>query len=61
MEPHSLLSLIGNRTSAFTFLVKSYFLSKKASLKDSIALLDSLLDRIDVDRLPSTEEQLKNL
>ncbi|OGJ41913.1 hypothetical protein A2974_00030 [Candidatus Peregrinibacteria bacterium RIFCSPLOWO2_01_FULL_48_20] len=52
---------LGNRTAVFTFLVKSYFLNKKGSLKDSINLLKTLLDRVDVSKLPSAEEQLKDL
>ena len=52
---------LGNRTAVFTFLVKSYFLNKKGSLKDSIKLMSMLLDRIDVSKLPSAEEQLKDL
>lgn len=52
---------LGNRTAVFTFLVKSYFQFKKGSLKDSIKLMESLLDRIDVSKLPSAEVQLKEL
>ena len=52
---------LGNRTAVLTFLVKSYFLDKKASLKDSIRILDALLSHIDLKNLPSAEEQLKNV
>jgi hypothetical protein len=53
---------LGNRTSAFTFLIKYYFLTKKDSLDRSIATLNHLLDKkVDVDNLPSAEEQLKDV
>lgn len=52
---------LGNRTSTLTFLVKYYFLTKKNSLDQSILVLDKLLDRIDMNKLPSAREQLKDL
>lgn len=53
---------LGNRTSTFTFLIKYYFLTKKDSLDRSIETLNSLLDKkLDVGRLPSAEEQLKDV
>lgn len=52
---------LGNRTSTFTFLIKYYFLTKKNSLDNSIQLMDKLLDKIDVDKLPSAEEQLADV
>lgn len=52
---------LGNRTSTITFLIKYYFLTKKSSLDQSIQILDKLLDRIDVDKLPSAKEQLKDV
>lgn len=52
---------LGNRTSTLTFLVKYYFLTKKNSLDQSIQIMDKLLDRIDFDKLPSAEEQLKDI
>ena len=48
-----------NRTSTITFLIKYYLLSKKNSLDQSIQILDKLLDRLDVSRLPSAKKQLK--
>ena len=52
---------LGNRTSAFTFLIKYYFLTKKDTLDRSIQTLNSLLDRIDVASLPPAEKQLKDI
>jgi len=52
---------LGNRTSTLTFLVKYYFLTKKSSLDQSIQLMDKLLDRIDTSKLPSPQEQLKDV
>ena len=52
---------LGNRTSTITFLIKYYFLTKKSSLDQSIQLFDKLLDRMDFSKLPSAEEQLKDI
>ena len=52
---------LGNRTATITFLVKYYFLTQKSSLDQSIQILDKLLDRLEVDKLPSAEEQLKDV
>jgi hypothetical protein len=52
---------LGNRTSTVTFLIKYYFLTKKSSLDQSMLLMDKLLDRIDVNKLPSAREQLKDV
>lgn len=51
---------LGNRTSTVTFLIKYYFLTKKNSLDQSIHILDKLLDRMDMSKLPSAREQLKD-
>lgn len=52
---------LGNRTATITFLVKYYFLTKKNSLDQTIAMMDRLLDKVDVDKLPSAREQLMDL
>ncbi|KKU80502.1 MAG: hypothetical protein UY05_C0005G0002 [Candidatus Peregrinibacteria bacterium GW2011_GWA2_47_7] len=52
---------LGNRTSTFTFLIKYYFLTKKKSLDQSMHIMDKLLDRVDVARLPSAKDQLKDV
>lgn len=52
---------LGNRTSTITFLIKYYFLTKKGSLTQSLELLGKALESIDVTKLPSAREQLKNL
>lgn len=52
---------LGNRTSTVTFLIKYYFLTKKSSLDQSIYILDKLLDKIDVKKLPSANDQLKDV
>lgn len=64
---HSELDLIqeaeglGNRTATLTFLIKYYLLTQKTSLDQSIAVLSTLIDRIDTSKLPSPEEQLSDL
>lgn len=52
---------LGNRTATIAFLIKYYFLTKQNSLDQSIATLNALLDRVDTDKLPSAEEQLKDV
>ena len=52
---------LGNRTSTVTFLIKYYFLTKQRTLDQSIHLLDKALEKIDVDSLPSLEDQLKDI
>lgn len=52
---------LGNRTSTITFLIKYYFLTKKNSLDQSMQIMDKLLDRIDANKLPSAEVQLKDV
>ena len=52
---------LGNRTSTVTFLIKYYFLTKKTSLQQSLDLLGAALSKIDVTKLPSAQEQIKDL
>jgi len=52
---------LGNRTSTITFLIKYYLLTKKNSLDQSIQVLNTLLDRLDVSRLPSAKKQLEDV
>ena len=52
---------LGTRTSTVTFLIKYYFLTKKNNLDQSISMLEKLLDRVDVKKLPSAKEQLKKI
>ena len=52
---------LGNRTSTITFLIKYYLLTKKSSLDQSMQLMDRLLDRLDLSKIPSHREQLKDL
>ncbi len=52
---------LGNRTSAFTFLIKYYFLTKKNSLDLHIQTLNSLLNKVDASKLPSAKDQLKDV
>lgn len=52
---------LGNRTATVTFLIKYYFLTKKNSLSNSLQILDKFLGKIDVNALPSTRTQLKDL
>ncbi|MFA5842181.1 MAG: hypothetical protein WC882_00670 [Candidatus Gracilibacteria bacterium] len=52
---------LGNRTSTITFLIKYYLLTKKNSLDQSIQVLDTLLDRLDVSRFPSAKKQLEDV
>lgn len=52
---------LGNRTSTITFLIKYYFLTKKNSLDQSIQILDKLLDRMDMNKMPSAKKQLKDV
>ncbi|OGJ52381.1 hypothetical protein A2335_03625 [Candidatus Peregrinibacteria bacterium RIFOXYB2_FULL_32_7] len=49
---------LGNKTATFIFLIKYYFLTKNKSLDNSIEIFNKLLDRIDINSLPSAEEQL---
>mgnify|MGYP001583278171 CR=1 FL=1 len=52
---------LGTQTATITYLIKYYFLTKRSSLDTTIALLDKALDTIDLSKLPSAEEQLKDL
>lgn len=52
---------LGTQTATITYLIKYYFLTRKSSLDVSIAMLDRALDMIDLSKLPSAEEQLKDL
>lgn len=52
---------LGTQTATITYLIKYYFLTRKSSLDVSIAMLDKALDLIDLSKLPSAEEQLKDL
>lgn len=52
---------LGNRTSTVTFLIKYYFLTKKTSLQNSLDLLGMALSKIDVEKLSSPREQLKDI
>lgn len=52
---------LGTQTATITYLIKYYFLTRKSSLDVSIAMLDKALDLIDLSKLPSAEEQLKDI
>lgn len=52
---------LGNRTATIAFLIKYYFLTKQNSLDQSIATLNTLLNRVDTKNLPSAKEQLKEI
>lgn len=52
---------LGTQTATITYLIKYYFLTKKSSLDTTIALLDKALDTIDLSKLPSAKDQLKDL
>lgn len=52
---------LGNRTSTITFLIKYYFLTKKSSLDQSMQIMDKLLDRINVSKISSSRNQLKDV
>ena len=52
---------LGNRTSTLIYLIKYYFLTKTSSLDQSVMLMDKLVDRIDMSKIPSAKEQLKDL
>lgn len=52
---------LGTQTATITYLIKYYFLTRKSSLDVSIAMLDRALDLIDVSKIPSLEEQLKDI
>ncbi|MBI5414963.1 hypothetical protein HZA38_05640 [Candidatus Peregrinibacteria bacterium] len=52
---------LGNRTSTVTFLIKYYFLTKSNSLDKSVQVLNTLLDRLDVSKLPSARDQLHDV
>ena len=52
---------LGNKTATFSFLVKYYLLTKQNSLDQSVAILDKLLSKVDVDSLPSAKDQLSDI
>jgi len=52
---------LGNRTSTLIFLIKYYLLTKNSSLDQSIKVVENLLDKIDVSKLPSARDQLKDV
>lgn len=52
---------LNSQTSTITYLIKYYFLTKKSQLDTILAILDKTLDKIDPKKIPSLEEQLKNL
>ncbi len=52
---------LGTQTATIIYLIKYYFLTKRSSLDVSIAMLDKALDLIDLSKLPSAEEQLKDI
>lgn len=52
---------LGSQTATVVYLVKYYNLTKQSRLDGKIALLDSLLDKIEVKDLPSLKDQLKDL
>lgn len=52
---------LGNRTATFTFLIKYYLLTRKDNLEESIDRLEKLASKIDLNKLPSAEEQLSDL
>ena len=52
---------LGNRTATITFLIKYYFLTKKGSLDQSMQIMDKLLDRINISKIPSSKNQLEDV
>lgn len=52
---------LGTQTATITYLVKYYFLTKKSSLDTTIAILDKALEKLDTSKIPTIEEQLKDL
>ncbi len=52
---------LGTQTATITYLVKYYFLTKKSSLDTTIAILDKALEKLDIGKIQSVEEQLKDL
>lgn len=52
---------LGTQTATITYLIKYYFLTKKSSLDTTIAILDKALDRLDLSKIPSLEDQLKDI
>ena len=51
---------LGTQTATITYLVKYYFLTKKSSLDTTIAILDRALEKLDTNKIPPIEEQLKD-
>lgn len=52
---------LGTQTATITYLVKYYFLTKKSSLDTTMAILDRALEKLDTAKLPTLEDQLKDL
>lgn len=52
---------LGNQTATVIYLIKYYFLTKKSQLDVNLAVLDKLLDKIELKSLPSVEKQLSEL
>lgn len=52
---------LGNRTSTFTFLIKYYLLTKGRSLDNSVEFFNKILDKFDIDSLPSAKDQLSDV
>lgn len=52
---------LGTQTATITYLIKYYFLTKKSSLDTTIAIFDKVLAKLDTKKIPSIEQQLKNL
>jgi len=52
---------LNNRTATILYLIKYYILTKENSLDQKIAIFDKLLEKIDWDKVPSLEEQLKDI
>ncbi|MDD3861742.1 MAG: hypothetical protein PHP74_02525 [Candidatus Gracilibacteria bacterium] len=52
---------LGNQTATITYLIKYYMLTKSSKLDDYIAMMDRALEKIDINKIPSIEDQLKDI
>jgi len=52
---------LNNRTATILYLIKFYILTKENSLDQKIAIFDKILEKIDWDKVPPLEEQLKDI
>lgn len=52
---------LGNRTATLSYLIKYYFLTQKSSIENSVHMLNASLDTLDVNTLPSAEDQLSDI